>query len=138
MDVIIFKNNGGGLSVITPSGPIEKCMKDIPQDAEYKIVDLSSITSDRTFRGAWEMGESGLNINIDKSKLIAHDKRREKRTKLMMPFDKIISRQIPGTDLAGAEANRVIIREEHASIQTEIDNASDIESLKLIIENNDL
>jgi hypothetical protein len=50
---IIYKTPDGGVAVIIPADTIEACMKDIPEGAEYAIVDLSDIPSDRTFRGAW-------------------------------------------------------------------------------------
>ena len=50
---IIYKTPDGGVAVIIPADTIEACMKDIPEGAEYAIVDESDIPSDRTFRGAW-------------------------------------------------------------------------------------
>lgn len=51
-----------GISVIVPSpnwnGTIEElAVKDVPANTPYKIVDVSEITSDRTFRNAWEYAE---------------------------------------------------------------------------------
>jgi hypothetical protein len=51
---IIYKTPEGGVAVIIPADTIEACMKDIPEGAEYAIVDVSDIPSDRTFRDAWE------------------------------------------------------------------------------------
>jgi hypothetical protein len=50
---IIYKTTDGGVAVIIPAESIEAAMKDIPEGAEYAIVDISDIPSDRTFRGAW-------------------------------------------------------------------------------------
>jgi hypothetical protein len=50
---IIYKTLDGGVAVIIPADTIEACMKDIPEGAEYAIVDVADIPSDRTFRGAW-------------------------------------------------------------------------------------
>ena len=50
---IIYKTQDGGVAVIIPAETIEACMKDIPEGAEYAIVDVADIPSDRTFRGAW-------------------------------------------------------------------------------------
>ena len=62
MKNIIYQNNEGGVSVIVPSpnwqGTIEElAAKDVPSGAPYKIVDVSEIPSDRTFRNAWEYSE---------------------------------------------------------------------------------
>ena len=51
---IIYKTADGGVAVIIPADTIEACMKDIPEGAEYAIVDVTDIPSDRTFRNAWE------------------------------------------------------------------------------------
>jgi hypothetical protein len=50
---IIFKTPEGGVAVIIPATTIEACMKDIPEGAEFAIVDTADIPEDRTFRGAW-------------------------------------------------------------------------------------
>jgi hypothetical protein len=59
---IIYQNNEGGVSVIVPSpnwqGTVEElAAKDVPSGAPYKIVEVSEIPSDRTFRNAWEYSE---------------------------------------------------------------------------------
>ena len=53
MSRIIYKTPDGGVAVIVPADTIEACMKDIPEGAEYAIVDAADIPEDRTFRGAW-------------------------------------------------------------------------------------
>jgi len=51
---IIYKTTDGGVAVIVPADTIEACMKDIPEGAEYAIVDTADVPSYRTFRNAWE------------------------------------------------------------------------------------
>lgn len=56
---IIFPNDEGGVSVIIPAAECgltieEIAAKDVPAGKPYKIVDVSDIPEDRTFRGAWE------------------------------------------------------------------------------------
>lgn len=53
MPRIIYKTPDGGVAIIIPADTIEACMKDIPEGAEYAIVDAADIPEDRTFRGAW-------------------------------------------------------------------------------------
>jgi hypothetical protein len=50
---IIYKTTDGGVAVIVPAESVEAAMKDIPEGAEYQIVDTADVPSDRTFRGAW-------------------------------------------------------------------------------------
>lgn len=59
---IIFPNDGGGVVVLIPapecSLTIEQiAAKDVPAGKPYKIVDVSEIPLDRTFRNAWEWTE---------------------------------------------------------------------------------
>lgn len=54
---IIYPTDNGGVAVIIPAISIELAMKDVPAGKPYKIVDVSDIPSDRTFRNAWEYQE---------------------------------------------------------------------------------
>lgn len=59
---IIYKNDEGGVSIIVPATECgltieEIAAKDVPTGKPYKIVDVSEIPSDRTFRDAWEYVE---------------------------------------------------------------------------------
>jgi hypothetical protein len=64
MKRIIYKNPDNSVSIIIPapealqSMTIEEIViKDVPANTPYKIVDVSEIPSDRTFRNAWEYVE---------------------------------------------------------------------------------
>ena len=68
MERIIYKNDDG-VAVIVPSpkwaGTIEElAKKDVPTGKKYKIVDAASISSDRSFRGAWEVDEAQLTDGV--------------------------------------------------------------------------
>jgi len=61
MNRIIYPNDDGGVSIIIPSPEALETMtieeiaaKDVPAGKPFKIVDVSDIPSDRTFRNAWE------------------------------------------------------------------------------------
>lgn len=56
---IIYPTDDGGVAVIIPASECgltidEIAIKDVPTGKPYKIVDVSDIPSDRTFRNAWE------------------------------------------------------------------------------------
>lgn len=56
---IIYPTDDGGVAVIIPAAECglsieEIAAKDVPAGKPYKIVDVSDIPADRTFRGAWE------------------------------------------------------------------------------------
>ena len=62
---IIYKKDDGTVSIIVPitnSGlTVEQiAQKDVPTGLKYKIVDVSEISSDRTFRDAWVIDDSEL------------------------------------------------------------------------------
>lgn len=59
---IIYPTEDGGVAVIIPAPECgltieEIAAKDVPAGRPYKIVDVSEIPSDRTFRNAWEYVE---------------------------------------------------------------------------------
>ena len=58
---IIYPTVDGGVVVLIPTSEYledhtieEIAEKDVPTGVEYKIVDVSEIPSDRTFRSAWK------------------------------------------------------------------------------------
>lgn len=61
---IIYPTDDGGVAIVVPSPEYleehtieELAAKDIPAGKPYKIVDVSDIPEDRTFRNAWEYQE---------------------------------------------------------------------------------
>lgn len=61
---IIYPNDNGGVSILIPTPEYlsehtieELAAKDVPAGKPYKIVDVSDIPEDRTFRDAWEYQE---------------------------------------------------------------------------------
>jgi hypothetical protein len=64
MKRIIYKNPDNSVSIVIPTNEALQSMtieqialKDVPANTPYKIVDVSEIPSDRTFRNAWEYVE---------------------------------------------------------------------------------
>ena len=59
---IIYPTDDGGVVILIPAPECgltieEIAVKDVPSGKPYKIVDVSDIPSDRTFRNAWEYAE---------------------------------------------------------------------------------
>jgi len=57
---IIYKTEEGGVAVLIPTPDYlqdhtieELAAKDVPEGAEFEIVEDSDVPSDRAFRGAW-------------------------------------------------------------------------------------
>ena len=66
---IIYKRPDGGVSIIIPmpeeSRTVEEiAQKDVPTGLPYKIVNVSEISSDRTFRDAWDIDEAELTDGV--------------------------------------------------------------------------
>lgn len=61
MKVIVYTNDKGGMSILTPLecglSLDEIARKDVPAGIPYKIIDRDSLPSDRTYRDAWVLGE---------------------------------------------------------------------------------
>jgi hypothetical protein len=74
-----------------------------------------------------------ITINLDKAKMIAHEKRRFARSEEFKPHDEVIMKQIPGNDLQQAEIARQAIREKYAEMQVAIELANSPEEIKAII-----
>ena len=66
---IIYMQDNGIVAVLIPS-PNEKrsldelAKKDVPTGKKYKIVDVAEVSSDRTFRNAWEIDEAELTDGV--------------------------------------------------------------------------
>ena len=140
MRKIIFTNTDGGLSIVHPvcntvgetlttDAEIEqRSWNKLPVDAVNPVfIDESAIPTDRTFRDAWEHGENSIIQNINKSKAIAHDKRRQARSAEFAPLD--IKATIP-SEATAAETARQVIRAKYATMQTAIDAALTIDEIK--------
>jgi hypothetical protein len=118
-----------GVAVIIPAESVEAALKDVPAGVPYEIVNASDIPEDRTFRGAWVMGDCCVDHDINRCKEIAHDRRRAARAEEFAPHDEVIAKQIPGADAAAVEAARQEIREKYADIQAAIEDAATVEQL---------
>jgi hypothetical protein len=131
---IIYTNNEGGVAVIIPAESVERALKDVPDGVPYEIVDEDNIPTDRTFRGAWVLGDCCIDHDLDKCKEIGHTIRRTKRAEEFAPYDEVIAKQIPGKDSIQAEAKRQEIRVKYDAIQEAIDDASTPEDIKSALE----
>ena len=137
MTRIIYTNSEGGISVIIPTGDLsieEVAAKDVPEGTPYEIVGDDAIPSDRTFRGAWVMGDCCVDQDLDKCKEIGHDIRRTKRAEEFAPYDEVIAKQIPGVSATEAEASRQLIRDKYIEMQDNINASSTPEQIKSSLE----
>jgi len=68
---IIYPTDDGGVAIIVPAPEYlaehtieELAAKDVPAGKPYKIVDVSEIPTDRTFRNAWEVDVATLTDGV--------------------------------------------------------------------------
>lgn len=71
MNVIIYKRDDGGISVIYPTpealdkyGIEAIALKDVPSGKAFKIVDESEIPKDRSERNQWTVDEADLTDGV--------------------------------------------------------------------------
>jgi hypothetical protein len=133
MNRIIYQTPEGGVAVIIPAESVEAALKDVPEGVPYEIVDASEVPADRTFRGAWVMGDCCIDHDLDRCRAIGHDIRRAKRAEEFAPHDEVIAKQIPGADAAAAEAARQVVRDKYAEVQDAIDAAADPFEIKVAL-----
>ena len=67
--VLVYTNDEGGVSIVTPVGPISDTLKALPVGiSTYSILDDSNLPSDRNFRNAWKatgLGNTTVSVGED-------------------------------------------------------------------------
>lgn len=122
-----------GVAIIHPTGELpigEVARKDVPAGVPYRIVNDDEVPSDRTFRNAWK-DDNGIKVDMPKAKALTHEARRTARAAEFAPHD--VMATVPAQAVA-AEAARAVIRTKYADIQTAVDAAADVATLKTIME----
>lgn len=129
---IIFTRPDGGVSIVVPAvgATDDQLMSCVPPDSiGVEIVTANDIPSDRTFRDAWVAVGRSCEVDVEKAKVICHEKRRAARAAEFAPLD--VEATIPAK-ATEAESKRQVIRDKYAAMQTAIDAAIDVATLKSI------
>jgi hypothetical protein len=113
--VIIFRNDDGGVSVCTPTGelPIEAVLaKDVPEGRGAKIVNNTDLPNEHNdFFNAWEMDDDGVvTVSLTKAKELTKARLRLERAPLLTAQDVLYQRaQEANADTTAivAEKNRL-------------------------------
>lgn len=91
MQVIIFKNDKGGVSTCIPTGeiPLEEVLaKDVPKNRDARIVERSSLPYEYSdFYNAWEMTSSSVVVNKAKAVELTKQRLRIERKPLLEAQD---------------------------------------------------
>lgn len=66
---VLYRTEDGGVAIIVPAPNCgltieEIAKKDVPTGYPYKIVDVSEIPTDRTWRDAWTVDEADLTDGV--------------------------------------------------------------------------
>ena len=130
MAKIIYTQDDGTVAVIHPTGSTDAALKAVPTGKSYKVVEDSIIPTDRTFRDAWVLDGSAIKEDLTKAKAVGHKQRRLKRDEEFEPYDKKVALNISSSEVTAAETERAKIRTKYATMQTNIDNATDIAGIK--------
>ena len=130
MQVIIFENSHGGVSVCTPTGdlPIEQVLvKDCPEGAI--IVNENILPKDDDFFNAWELNNNVVSVNLEKSKEITKTRLRAEREPLLQAQDVAFQRALE----TGANTTAIVVEKQRLRDITKLaDSANSLEELRLI------
>lgn len=100
----------------------------------WSRVTAQDIPPDRTFRNAWAGDGKGIGVDMEKSREIAHMKRRELRVDEFAPLDKqIVVDIVDPAKVAATEVKRQKVRDKYAAMQTEIDAAVTPDDLMAVL-----
>lgn len=127
MKKIVYKTETG-IAIITPTGTIEDCMKDIPEGVEYKIVKDEELPKDRVFRNAWKYD---LKEDIPKAKKIWKDKLRADRESKFRENDLVLRDASIESD-SGKLSKGLTERDRLRDITGNVDSAKTISAIKKI------
>jgi len=116
MNVIIYTNDIGGVSVCIPTGelPIEQVQaKDIPTDVQSFIVYANTLPeADNDFFDAWEQTNGIVTVNVTKARKITKDRLRAERAPLLSAQDVAFQRALEtGADTSDIVAEKQRLRD---------------------------
>lgn len=130
MQVIIFKNTNGGVSVCVPTGAIsieDVLKKDVPLDSDARIINKSDLPSDTDFFDAWEMDDRSITVNLDKAKEITKKRLRFEREPLFQQQDLLFQRALE----IGADTSAIVTEKQRLRDITKFaDQAKTLEQLR--------
>lgn len=114
MQVIIFKNDQGGVATCIPTGEISidaVLEKDVPKGRGGRIVDYTTLPlAHNDFYDAWEMDDKSVTVNFAKAQEITKKRLRAEREPLLAAQDIAFQRAMEsGADTKAivAEKNRL-------------------------------
>lgn len=129
MPFITYPQPNGQVAVIIPCGAVEDCIKDVPADTPYKIVDSLDLDNDY-FNAYLFSEETGAEVNIDKAKALHLDKFREARKPKLAALDVAFMRAVEQGD-AEKQSEIAAIKQELRDV-TKVDLPDTLEEIKSV------
>ena len=132
MQVIIFSNTNGGVSVCVPTGelPIEQVLsKDAPSGAI--IVDDSTLPQGdgALFFDAWELANGSVSVNLDKAKAMTKTRLRAEREPLLQAQDVLFQRALESS----ADTSAIVAEKQRLRDVTKlVDAETTLEALRAL------
>jgi len=114
MQVIIFTNDNGGVSVCIPTGELDiEAVKAKDTPSHSIIVDTADLPqADNDFFNAWELADGVVTVNLDKAKEITKTRLRAEREPLLAAQDVLFQRaQETGADTTAIVAEKTRLRD---------------------------
>ena len=150
MKVIVARNDGsvsvmallGDAAEAANSAPdqldviIQAEIAQLPDDLRQGIVSWRAVSDeevpeDRTFRGAWRAGTTGIDFDMDHCRMIWKDRMREARAPKLAALDMAFQRAIEdGTDTSSIVAQKQALRD--VTTDPSIEAAQTPDELKLV------
>lgn len=96
MQVIIFTNDNGGVSVCVPTGELDiQAVKAKDTPSHSIIVDASALPeADNDFFNAWELNDGAVSVNLTKAKALTKARLRAEREPLLAAQDVLFQRAL--------------------------------------------
>jgi len=114
MQVIIFENSNGGVSVCIPTGELDiNAVKAKDTPSTSIIVPESELPqADNDFFNAWELADGVVTVNLDKAKEITKARLRAQREPLLAAQDVLFQRALEeNTSTAAIVAEKQRLRD---------------------------
>ena len=114
MQVIIFTNENGGVSVCVPTGELDIHAVKAKDTPSHSIIVQDSFLpqADNDFFDAWELSNGVVTVNLDKAKAITKNRLRSERAPLLAAQDVAFQRALEtGADTAAIVAEKVRLRD---------------------------
>jgi hypothetical protein len=130
MPFITYPQANGQFAVIIPTGDVQDCLKDVPANTPYKIVD--SLDIDDSYFNSYDYSEeTGAVLNMDKAKAIRLDQFREARKPLLEALDVDYMRALEVEDSVAAAA--IAVRKQELRDVTKLPLPDSLDELKAFL-----